>query len=47
MLGPELEVLTQKRDFGVIIDSSPKTSAQYAAMTLDANKMLDIFKNGI
>lgn len=47
ILDSELDVMTQKRDFGVIVDSSLKMWAQYAAATKTDNKMLGIVKKQI
>ncbi|CAM4413494.1 unnamed protein product, partial [Caretta caretta] len=47
MTGANLATTNQERDLGVIVDSSLKTSMQYAVAVKKANRMLGIIKKGI
>ncbi|CAM4642329.1 unnamed protein product [Lepidochelys kempii] len=47
MMGSKLAVATQERDFGVIVDSSLKTSTQCAVAVKKMNRMVGIIKKGI
>ncbi|CAM4589481.1 unnamed protein product [Caretta caretta] len=46
MMGSKSAVTTQEREFGVIVDSSLKSSTQRAAAVKKAKRMLGIFKKG-
>ncbi|CAM4577882.1 unnamed protein product [Lepidochelys olivacea] len=47
MMGSKLAVTTQKRDLGITVDSSLKTSTQCAAEVKKVNRMLGIIKKGL
>lgn len=47
VLGSEIGVTTEERDLGVIIATSPKTSALCAVDHKKASKMMGIIKKGI
>ena len=46
-MGSELAVTEQKRDLGIVVDSSMKMSTQCAATVKKANSMLAIIRKGI
>ena len=47
LMGSELSVTDQKKDLGVIVDSSMKVSTQCAAAVKKTNSMLGTIKRGI
>ena len=47
LMGSELSMTDQERDFGVLVDSLMKVSTQCAAAVKKANSMLGIIKKGI